>query len=82
MTNTKKALIYAICSTSHQNVDNQLIELRQTAERFGWIVSHEIVDDGISGAKGRNDRPGFDKLFRMIQKREIDVVKYIEPQFD
>jgi DNA invertase Pin-like site-specific DNA recombinase len=70
----KKAIIYARCSTSHQNVDNQLIELRQTAERFGWIVSHEIVDDGISGAKGRNDRPGFDKLFRMIQKREIDVV--------
>jgi DNA invertase Pin-like site-specific DNA recombinase len=70
----KRAVIYARCSTSHQNVDNQLLELRKTAERFGWIVSHEIIDDGISGAKGRNDRPGFDKLFRMIQRKEIDVV--------
>lgn len=70
----KKVAIYARVSTTNQNVDNQLIELRKTAERFGWAVSNEIIDDGISGAKGRVDRPGFDKLFRMIQKREIDVI--------
>ena len=70
----KRAAIYARVSTTHQNVDNQLLELRETAKRFGWIITHEIVDDGISGAKGRDRRPGFDKLFRMIQKKEIDVV--------
>lgn len=70
----KKTAIYARVSTSQQNVENQLIELRQTAERFGWVVSNELVDDGISGAKGRNDRPAFDRLFQMVQRKEIDVV--------
>jgi DNA invertase Pin-like site-specific DNA recombinase len=70
----KKAAIYARVSTTHQNVDNQLIELRQTAERFGWQVVAELVDDGISGTKGRRDRPGFDRLFQMVQRRQCDVV--------
>jgi len=74
MSATKKAVIYARVSTSHQNVDNQLIELRQTAARFGWQVVSELVDDGISDAKGRRDRPGFDRLFQMVQRRECDVV--------
>ena len=70
----KKALIYARVSTNQQNVSNQLIELRQTAERFGWVITNELVDDGISGAKGRSDRPAFDRLFQMVQRKEIDVV--------
>ena len=32
------------------------------------------MDDGISGAKGRSDRPAFDRLFQMVQRKEIDVV--------
>jgi DNA invertase Pin-like site-specific DNA recombinase len=34
----------------------------------------ELTDDGISGAKGRNERPAFNRLHKMIQDREIDVV--------
>jgi DNA invertase Pin-like site-specific DNA recombinase len=71
---TKKAAIYARVSTTLQNPSNQLLELRQTAERFGWQVVAELVDDGISGAKGRSDRPAFDQLFRMVQRHEIDIV--------
>ena len=75
MTKPKKVAIYARVSTSYfENVSNQLIELRATAERFGWVVSNELVDDGISGAKGRSDRPAFDRLFQMVQRKEIDVV--------
>jgi DNA invertase Pin-like site-specific DNA recombinase len=70
----KTAAIYARVSTSQQNVSNQLLELRQTAERFGWRVVAELVDAGISGAKSRSDRPGFDRLFHMVQRNEIDVV--------
>lgn len=70
----KKAAIYARVSTTQQHVSNQLLELRQTAERFGWRVMAELVDDGVSGAKSRSDRPGFDRLFRMVQRHEIDVV--------
>ena len=70
----RRAVIYARVSTSHQSVSNQLLELRQTAERLGWNVVAELTDDGISGAKGRDQRPAFDRLFQMIQRREIDVV--------
>ena len=70
----KRVVIYARVSTTHQNVDNQLLELRNTASRYGWNVMFELIDDGISGAKGRRDRPAFDHLFRMVQRRECDVV--------
>ncbi len=70
----KRAVIYARVSTTQQNVDNQLLELRQTAKRFGWSVVSELIDDGISGAKGRSDRPAFDRLFQMVQRKECDVV--------
>lgn len=69
-----KAVIYARVSTSGQTAENQLLELRHAADRMGWTVVTELVDDGISGAKGRESRPAFDKLFQMIQRRECDVV--------
>jgi DNA invertase Pin-like site-specific DNA recombinase len=31
-------------------------------------------DQGISGSKGRDQRPSFDKLHRAITRREVDVV--------
>ena len=70
----KRAVIYARVSTAHQTTLNQLLELRSTAQRMGWEIVAELTDDGISGAKGRDGRPAFDKLFRMVQRREIDVV--------
>ena len=70
----RKAVIYARVSTSSQTVENQLLELRQAAERMGWTVIAELTDDGISGAKSRDQRPSFDRLFHMVQRKEIDVV--------
>lgn len=69
-----KAIIYARVSTSQQTVENQLIELRAAAHRMGWHIVEEICDSGISGSKGRNQRPGFDKLFQMVQRKQVDVV--------
>jgi len=31
-------------------------------------------DAGISGAKGREQRPGFDKLLKAVARREVDMV--------
>ena len=70
----QRAVIYARVSTAHQTVSNQLLELRQAAERMGWTVVKELTDDGISGSKGRDQRPAFDQLFRMVQRKEADVV--------
>ena len=35
-------------------------------QRFGWAVVAELVDDGISSAKGRRDRSAFDRLLQII----------------
>jgi len=44
------------------------------AERHGWLVVAEFKDEGISGAKGRDKRPGFDKLHEGVMRREFDMV--------
>jgi DNA invertase Pin-like site-specific DNA recombinase len=66
--------IYARVSTTSQTVENQLIELRDAAKRLGWTVSHEIVDEGISGSKGRSDRPGFDRIFELVEQKAVGAV--------
>src|ERR1700730_5099649 len=71
---TKRAAIYVRVSTDKQTVENQLLELRRIAERRGWQVVEEYHDAGISGAKGRKDRPGLDRMLKDAQRRKFDVV--------
>jgi len=61
-------------STDHQSVENQVRELRQVAERRGWQVTEVYRDAGISGAKGRDQRPGLDALLKDASRRKFDVV--------
>jgi DNA invertase Pin-like site-specific DNA recombinase len=70
----KRAAIYARVSTDGQTTDNQIRELLQVAERNGWQIVQEYVDHGISGAKGREQRPAFDALWKGATRREFDVV--------
>ncbi len=71
----RRAAIYARVSTLNgQTPENQLVQLRGVAEKAGWVVVGEFVDHGISGAKGRDQRPAFDRLCRAATRREIDVV--------
>lgn len=71
---SKKVAIYARVSTDSQTTENQLVELRAVAERMGWLVAAEYVDEALSGAKGRDQRPAFDKLLKGATRREFDVV--------
>ncbi len=71
---TKRAAIYARVSTNGQSTDAQIQQLRDVAERSGWDVVAEFVDHGISGAKGRDQRPAFDQMCQAAVRREIDVV--------
>src|SRR5438270_12550256 len=73
-THVRRAAIYARVSTGSQTTENQLRELRQVAERHGWQVVAQFTDNGISGAKGRDQRPGLDKLLQAVARREIDMV--------
>lgn len=70
----KRAAIYARVSTDQQTVENQLQALQGIAERSGWTIVHIFTDEGISGSKGRDQRPGFDALLKAVARREIDMV--------
>jgi DNA invertase Pin-like site-specific DNA recombinase len=70
----KRAAIYVRVSTDQQTVENQLKVLHEVAERSGWTIVHVFADEGISGAKGRDKRPGFDALLNAITRREIDII--------
>jgi DNA invertase Pin-like site-specific DNA recombinase len=69
-----RAAIYARVSTTNhgQDVTMQTRELREYADRRGWTVAGEYVDEGFSGAKDR--RPELDRLMQDAHKRHFDVV--------
>ena len=70
----KRAAIYVRVSTDKQTIENQVAALRQVAERRGWKVAEQYSDAGISGAKGREGRPGLDQMLKDASKRRFDVV--------
>src|SRR6478735_415625 len=74
MAKAKRACLYVRVSTDHQTVENQIAELRQVAERRGWQVVEVYKDAGISGAKGRDQRPGLDTMLKEASRRKFDVV--------
>jgi len=69
-----RAAIYLRVSTDEQTTENQERALREVAARSG----HEIVvvyrDEGISGSKGRDKRPGFDAMHKDASRRKFDIV--------
>lgn len=71
---TTRAATYVRVSTSGQTTENQTRELKAACEARGWTITHEFADQGISGSKGREDRPGFDALWSAVTNHEIDVV--------
>ncbi len=70
----RRAAIYARVSTDHQSVENQIRELTQVAERRGWEIVQVYTDAGISGAKGRAQRPGLDEMLKDASRRKFDIV--------
>lgn len=48
--------------------------LTEVAQRSGWTVVQTFEDAGISGAKGRDKRPGYDALLKAVARREVDIV--------
>jgi DNA invertase Pin-like site-specific DNA recombinase len=59
-------------STRDQSIEMQLVQLRDYAQRRGWEIAGEYIDEAVSGVKRR--RPGLDKLMADCQKRLLDVV--------
>lgn len=70
-----RVAIYARISTDrNQTVENQLRDLTQVAQHLGWTIVEVFRDEGISGAKGRDQRPGFDRLLKGVARREFDLI--------
>jgi DNA invertase Pin-like site-specific DNA recombinase len=72
--NGKRVGLYLRVSTDDQTVENQRQALTAACEARGWRIVEEFVDNGVSGSKGRDKRPGFDKLIKAATRRQIDVV--------
>ncbi len=67
------AFLAVVAKCRARTVENQIRELRQVAQRRGWEVVEVYNDAGISGAKGRNGRPGLDSMLKDASRRKFDV---------
>jgi DNA invertase Pin-like site-specific DNA recombinase len=69
-----KVALYARCSTANgqQNPEMQIRELREFAERRGWVIAGLYVDTGVSGSK--DSRPALNRLMNDARQRRFDVV--------
>lgn len=72
---SSRVALYARVSTKKdQTVENQLLALRDWAEGRGHTVIGEFVDEGISGKKGRDKRPGLDAMEKAATRGEFDMI--------
>lgn len=70
----KRAALYLRVSTDDQTTENQRRELEAVAERAGWEIVAVYKDEGISGSKGRDKRPGLDAMLKDATRRKFDVI--------
>ena len=71
---TRRVVLYLRVSTDKQTTANQEVALREVASRAGWQVAEVYADNGISGAKGRDGRPEFNRLCADAVRRKFDIV--------
>ena len=70
----ERVVIYSRVSTKEQDTENQVRLLKDIVERNGWILIDEYVDHGISGSKGRDKRPQFDRLIKDMTRRKFEKI--------
>ena len=70
----RKVCVYARCSTSDQQVSNQLIEVRDHCSKMGWEIVKEYIDEGLSGTLSRDKRPAFNEMIKDGYRKKFDSV--------
>jgi len=70
-----KCVIYLRVSTTDQNPENQLSQLKDYAGRQEWQIL-EVVQDSVSGGKGLDERAGLKKVFDMARLGKFDVLLF------
>lgn len=76
MSKPMRAALYLRVSTDSQTTENQRRVLTEVAARRGWEIVQAFEDAGISGAKGRDKRPGFDAMLKDATRRRFDVLMF------
>jgi DNA invertase Pin-like site-specific DNA recombinase len=71
---SKRAALYLRVSTDKQTVENQRQALEGVARHRGWQIVAAYSDKGVSGMKGRRDRPEFDRMLTDAGRGRFDVV--------
>jgi DNA invertase Pin-like site-specific DNA recombinase len=73
-TNGVRAAIYLRVSRDDQTTENQRLALARVAEHRGWTIVQTYEDQGISGAKSRDQRPGFNQMLKDAVRRRFDIL--------
>ena len=72
--NTRAALYLRVSTKNGQTTDNQRRALRKVAKHRGWEIVEVYQDEGISGTKGRDKRPGYDRLLKDATRGKFDLI--------
>ena len=75
-TNGLRAAIYLRVSRDDQTTENQRLVLARVAGHRDWLIVQTYEDHGISGAKGREQRPAFDTMLKDAVRRHNDILMY------
>ncbi len=69
-----RVAIYTRVSTLIQSTENQRIDLERVAALRGWTIVEVYTDQGISGSKGRSDRPDLDRMLKDAVRGKFDLI--------
>lgn len=70
-----KTVLYARVSTSEQTIEHQ----RTQAEKAGFVFTHVISDNGVSGVRTRlADRPEGKRLYDLLGAGDTLVVRWVD----
>jgi len=70
----KRCVAYVRVSTQMQDTDSQLIAIKNAIEKSGDVLVNVYKDHGISGAKGRSERPALNELLKDASEKKFDMV--------
>ena len=68
-----RVAIYTRVSTAQQTTQNQLIELRELAQRAGWTIVDEY-SEVVSGTKGASDRSELARMLLDASRKRFDKI--------
>jgi len=70
-----KCIIYSRVSTTEQNLENQVNQLKSYAATQNWQVI-KIITDISSGGKSAKERSGLNEVLQMSRKRQCDIILF------